>query len=184
MATQTTEPPAARAGDTLSFTKTLADYPASAGWVLSYALLKSGTRITFTASASGDDHAVSVAASTTASWAAGRYRLVGRVAKAGEAYTVVDTSLDVLPDLAAASTGYDARTHAQKTLDALEAWIENHDSAVAEYEIAGRRMKYIPVAELIKLRAAYQNEVAAETAAAGLAAGIKPKRRLLVRFNQ
>jgi hypothetical protein len=49
--------------------------------------------------------------------------------------------------------------HAEKTLAALESWIENHDPAVAEYEIDGRRMKYIAIPDLLTLRDRYRREV-------------------------
>ena len=137
----TVEPQSLRLGDTASWSRSLADYPASAGWVLSYALVKSGTRITFTASASGDDHLVSVPAATTTGWAAGTYQWQARVSKAGEAYTIGTGSIELLVDFATQASGYDARSHARKTLEAIKAWIEGRDMGVAEYEIAGRRLK-------------------------------------------
>ena len=178
----TSEPSSVRAGDLVTWTKTLDDYPANAGWVLSYALVKTGLRIAFTASASGADHLVSVPAATSAAWAAGSYQWVARVTKTTEIYTVGSGTLQILPDLAAASTGYDARTHAQKTLSALESWIEGRDIAVAEYEIAGRRLKTIGTGDLLKLRDRYRQEVKAEDNATRLAAGLSPRNKLQVRL--
>jgi hypothetical protein len=66
---------------------------------------------------------------------------------------------------------------------AIEAWLEGHDAAVAEYEIAGRRMKYIPTAELIKLRQRYLLEVANEKARANLAAGLGGGRKIQFRLS-
>lgn len=148
-----------RAGDTATWRRSLADYPASSGWVLSYVLVKAGTQITLTAAASGADHLVSVAPATTSGWAPGSYAWQERVALAGAIHTLSTGTLEIIASFAAATTGLDARSHAQKTLAALEAWIEGHDLAVAEYEIAGRRMQYIPIAELLKLRDAYRREV-------------------------
>ena len=51
--TPTTEPLRHPAGDTLAFTKTLADYPADDAWVLSYTLINGTHKITFAATASG-----------------------------------------------------------------------------------------------------------------------------------
>lgn len=180
--TPTTEPASIRAGDFATWTKTLGDYPASAGWVLSYALVKTGTRILFSATASGDDHLIAVPAATTAAWAAGTYTWSARVTKTTEVYTVGSGSIELLPDLAAASGGLDARSHAVKTLEALEAWIETRDAAVAEYEIAGRRMKFIPIGELLKMRDQYRREVASEDTAARLAAGLPARNKLQVRL--
>ena len=67
--------------------------------------------------------------------------------------------LFVLGECLLSALSLDARTHAEKTLEAIEAWIENHDPAVAEYEIAGRRMKYIPIDQLLKMRDQYRREV-------------------------
>ena len=64
----TSEPESLVAGDTVTWQKTLSDYPASDGWVLSYRLINAAGNIDITSSASGDDHLVSVAATATAGW--------------------------------------------------------------------------------------------------------------------
>lgn len=179
----TTEPSKLRAGDTATWTKTLADYPASAGWVLAYALVKSGTRITFTASASGDDHLVSVAPATTSGWAAGDYQWTAKVSLGGAVYTVASGAITIEADFSAAVSGLDARSHARTTLDAIEAWIEGRDMGVAEYEIAGRRLKTIPITELLKLRDRYRRDVRSEDDAARAAAGLPSRNKILVRFG-
>jgi hypothetical protein len=178
----TVEPQSLRLGDTASWSRSLADYPASAGWSLSYALVKTGTRITFTATASGDDHLVSVPAATTTGWTAGTYQWQARVSKAGEVYTIGTGSIELLVDFATQATGYDARSHARKTLEALEAWIEGRDVAVAEYEIAGRSLKTIPVPDLLKLRDRYRREVRSEQVASDLAAGLPNRNKIVVRI--
>jgi hypothetical protein len=154
----TAAPATLRAGDTASWQISLADYPAGDGWSLEYTLINAAGKITFTSAASGNDHRVTVAATTTAGWAAGNYAWQCRAKKGAEVYTVNTGTVDVLPDFATL-TASDQRSFAEKTLAALEAWIENHDLAVAEYEIAGRRMKYIPVAELLTLRDKFRREV-------------------------
>ena len=65
----------------------------------------------------------------------------------------------VLPSFAAAVSGLDARTHAQKTLDALEAWIESRDMGVAEYQIGDKQLKSLSIPDLLKLRDRYRREV-------------------------
>ena len=66
MADTLTDMPASfYAGDTLAFTKTVSDYPASSGWTLKYAMTQSGEQILFSSSADGDDHKVEVAAAVT-----------------------------------------------------------------------------------------------------------------------
>ncbi len=180
--TPTIEPSSVNAGDTWRWTRSLADYPASAGWALSYTLINASAKITVNASASGDDHAVTVAAATTAGYAAGTYDWRARVSKAGEVYTVGEGRITVRNAYAAST--FDARSHARKTLDAIEAVIEGRaSSSTAEYQIAGRQLKYIPVADLLALRDKYRAEVLREDAAAAVAAGLPDRRRVFVRFG-
>ncbi len=180
--TPTIEPSSVNAGDTWRWTRSLADYPASAGWALSYTLINASAKITVNASASGDDHAVTVAAATTAGYAAGTYDWRARVSKASEIYTVGEGRLTVRNAFSAAT--FDARTHARKTLDAIEAVIEGRaSSSTAEYTIAGRSLKHIPVADLLALRDKYRAEVLREDAAAAVAAGLPDRRRVFVRFG-
>ena len=180
----TSEPVSVRAGDTATWTKSLSDYPANQSWVLSYTLTKTGTRITFTASASGADHLVAVAAATTAAWAAGEYTWAARVTKTTEAYTIATGVVEVLADIATITAGSDARSHAKITLDALEAWIEGRDMGVSEYEIAGRRLRTISIPDLLKLRDRYRRDVGNEANAARAGAGLPSRNKLQVRFGR
>lgn len=168
------EPAALRAGDTWRWTRSLSDYPAP-GWVLKYRFKTSAaTGFEITASASGSDHSVSESDAITAGYTAGRYTWQAWVeGGSSEKYTVDEGTIEVLPDYRSgtAATALDDRSHARKMLDAIEAWLESRDMAVAEYQIAGRQMKYIPAAELIKLRSRYRLEVQAEESAARLARG-------------
>lgn len=164
------------AGDTLNFTTAVTDYPASEGWTLTHRLLPrtAGTPIVLTSAADSDDpdlHRTQASAATTAAYTAGDYSWVAYVTKAAERYTVAQGAIEILANPTAASA-MDLRTHAGKMLEAIEAWLESKDPAVAEYEIAGRRMKYIAPEELIKLRLRYMQEARGEAAAARLAAGL------------
>lgn len=179
--TPTTEPASLNAGDTARWLITLAEYPASAGWVLSYELVNATQRYTFSASAQGDDHLVSVPAATTAGWAAGAYDWRARAALAGDVFTVRQGKLSIAPSFGAA---VDGRSPARRMLDAVEATIEGRASSdTAEYEITGRRLKYIPVPELLKLRDRLRMDVRGEEAAAAVAAGLQRPGRVLVRFG-
>lgn len=179
----TTEPVSLRAGDTWKWTRTLADYPAGA-WALKYRFKSATSGFEITASASGTSHAVTVAASTTTGYAAGDYTWVAWVEAGSEKFTVDQGSVTVTPDYRAdsAATALDDRSHARKMLDAIESWLESRDPGVAEYEIAGRRMKYIQPAELIKMRNRYQSELLAETNAAKLAKGEGIGRKIQLRI--
>ena len=154
----TTEPTAIRAGDSASWQISESDYPAGAGWALTYTFINAAGKFSMASTADGDAHRIHVLPAVTAVYVAGNYAWQCVAADGTDAYTIRTGSIEVLPSFAA-SVSLDARTHAEKTLEAIEAWIENHDPAVAEYEIAGRRMKYIPIDQLLKMRDQYRREV-------------------------
>lgn len=161
----TTEPTTIRAGDFLSWTKTLADYPASAGWSLVYTLINGSSKITINASASGADHLVSVSALSSAAYAAGSYSWMARVTKATEVYTVDTGSMQVLPNLAALTT-FDGRSHAKVMVEAIEAAIQGRASSVQlRMAINNRSIEYLSPTELIKWLSFYRAEVAKEAQA-------------------
>lgn len=173
------EPARVTAGDTATWTRSLPDFPATDGWVLSYALVRTGVLLGITASAQGADHLVSVAAATTAAWQPGRYAWQASVARGAERHTIGTGYLEVLPDFAAQAGGHDGRSHARRVLEAVEAVIEGRASqAHAEYAIAGRQLKFIPIPELLALRDRYRAEVRAQDVAAGLRAAPRINVRL------
>lgn len=174
-----TEPSSIVAGDTAKWTRTLADYPADDGWSLGYEAVNAGTRLAFQATADGADHAIVLSATTTATYAPGAYDWRARVTKGAEVFTVGTGRLQVL---AAFDAAIDARSHARRTLEAIEATIEGRaSSSTGEYEVAGRKLKYIPIADLLVLRDRYRREVASEDAAAGVGKGLSG--RIQVRFG-
>lgn len=176
------EPTIVNPGDTVRWTRTLADYPASAGWVLTYTLLNAASKITITATASGDDHAVNVAASTSAAWSAGDYAWRAQVALAGDVFTVGEGRLTVAASFAAATL--DTRSSARKALEAVEAYLADPSNlAAAKYTIAGRSLDRFPLPDLWKHRDRLRFEVAREDAAARAAAGLPDTRRVFVRFG-
>jgi hypothetical protein len=180
----TTEPTTIRAGDLLSWSKTLSDYPASAGWALSYTLINASSKITINASASGADHLVSVAAATTGSYSAGGYTWIARVTKATEVYTIGQGSMQILPNLASLST-FDGRSHAKIMLEAIEAAIQGRASATQlRMSINNRSIEYLSPTELIKWLSFYRAEVAKEAQAETIRkTGVNP-RNIGVRFHR
>jgi hypothetical protein len=184
MTIPTSEPLAVVAGDTLKWTRSLADYPASAGWVLAYKLVNASAVISVSSSADGDNHAVSVAAATTAAWVAGEYRWTAYVTKSAERYTVGDGSITVKPNLASA-IATDTRTQAQKAIDDLLAAMATYTATnghVQSYQIAGRQMTYRSMADIEKALRFWKKQRADEVTAERLAAGLQPKNRILVRL--
>jgi len=161
-----TEPTSIRAGDSAIWTISDPDYPAGAGWALTYTFINVAGKFSIASTASGDSHAVHVLPAVTALYAAGDYAWQCVASDGTDAVTIRTGTITVIASFAAATT-LDARSFAQKTLAALEAWIENHDQGVAEYEIAGRRMKYIPITDLLKLRDQFKNEVRRQSGQSG-----------------
>ena len=182
--TATTEPSRVTAGDTVTWLKSLSDYLATNGWVLSYTLINGTAKITITATASGAEHLASVAAATTAGWTAGTYTWQAVVTKAAERYTVGQGVIVVAPNLAAATT-FDTRSSARKTLEAVNTALESYGSKayLHMYEINGRKQQFHTPGEFLAFRSKLMAEVAREDNATRLAAGLAPRNQLYVRFN-
>lgn len=180
------EPTSFTAGDTVAWTRSLADYPASAGWVLSYRFISPTSKFDVTGSASGDDHAVTVAAATSAGYTAGTYQWQGYVTLALERHTVGSGTTVVEPNLAAVSAaGYDNRTPARKALDALNAGLETFGSNahVQSYQIGDREMRYRTFADFMAARDRLALEVRREEDATRAQQGQPSRNRLRVVFR-
>lgn len=183
------------AGDTLKFTTQVPAYPASAGWTLTYRLVpqSSGSAIPIIATPLGEDYQVEVSAADTADWAPGAYSWAAYVTLGAERYTVdgwvIDgelvpsgSALTIKPDPGIVSA-YDNRSFARRSLEAIEAVLENRASLdQEEYTINGRSLRRTPVDELWMLRSRFQAEVRNEDARARLAAGLGATGKLQVRF--
>lgn len=174
------------AGDTLDFTTSTPDYPASAGWGVVYKLIPrtAGTVITITSTASGDDHLSQVGSSTTATWAAGTYSWVCYAVKAAERYTLQTGSITVDADPGVV-TALDTRSSARKALDAVNLALESYGSRayMQGYEINGRRQQFHSPGEFLAFRDKLKAEVAREDNAARIAAGLSPRNQIHVRFT-
>ena len=168
------------AGDTWAWTKALADYPASAGWSLSYAFrLQQGSGLLdITASASGDNFAITVAASNTSALKSGIWLWASYVTLAGARYSVGTGTLTVKPNLALITFDTDLRSDAKQAYDnALVAW--KKVSMGQTVMLNDRTYTQFTITELIKYvdrcKADYARELQGEAVAAGLSAGNKIK---------
>lgn len=177
-----TEPASINAGDTIKWTRSLADHPADAGWALTYTFINAAGKFTVTATASGSDHLATLSATASAALLPGDYDWRAQASLAGEVYTVGSGRCTVNPSFGARVL--DTRSQARRTLQAIEDTLEGRaGSAVAEYEIAGRRLKNIPLPELLTLRDRLRQDVAREDAASAIAAGQQPRGRIQVRYG-
>jgi hypothetical protein len=181
----TKEPTEFAAGDTIKWTRELADYPASASWVLTYALRNAVSQIDVTASAVGDVHSITIAASVSAAFAPGSYGWAAYVSKAGERYEVGTGTLTIRPNLAAKAP-LDTRTQARKAADDLNVALSTFRSSggrVKRYRIGDREMEFESVTELLTLLRRWEAVAQAEEKAAALASGSGlSSGRLQVRF--
>jgi len=180
--TPTTEPATLIAGDTAIWLRSLPDYSAANGWTLTYTLINATAKITFAAISQGDNHLITVDAATTAAWTAGSYEWRAQVSKSGEVHTIASGNITISAGYSGAS--FDARSHARKALEAVEAYLENPNNlSAASYEIAGRKLQRLGIPDLLSLRDRYRFEVSQEAALARLARGLPDPRRVLVRFG-
>jgi len=148
----------------------------------------SGTPISVSAGATADnlEFEIEVASATTATWAAGTYSAFALVTLSGERKTVHIGEVTILANPGTATT-FDVRSDAKQTLDALrtalKTYATNSQGHIAEYEIAGRRMKFRSSAEIIEQIRYWERIVADETVAERLAAGLSSGRKVYTRFT-
>lgn len=137
------------AGDSIAWTKTFSDFPASDGWTLSYALTKSDNQIVFESTPDGNDHLIDLAATTTAIWTSGEYAYQAYCTKAAERYQVDQGLVSVLPNLAAQSTGYDALPYCFTVRDAIVAVLEQRATeSQTSIAVGGRQISEMSHDEL------------------------------------
>lgn len=153
------------AGVTLDLSLAVSAYPAPT-WSLTLYLRGPGA-IDLPAQADGPVHQILATASITAAWASGQYWWTLRATDGVTVEDVDSGSVEISPNLAAAGSAFDGRSHARRVLDAIEAVIEGRAARDQQsYTIAGRTLQRTPIADLLMLRTRYRAEVAAEEARA------------------
>lgn len=176
------------AGTTLKFTVSLPDYPASAGWVLSYRLAPRvvGSAIDVTSTASGADHLVNVAKGTTAGWVPGTYGVLAWVDNGTDRFPVSSESGEIVvtPNPATLASGVDQRSGAEIALTNVQALLQGKASTgVQSYTINGRELSSYSLPDLMRLEHKLKTDVDRERVAAGKPAlyGGTRIQRILVR---
>lgn len=154
------------AGDTLKvdFAGLANDYPVAAGNAVAvlFVPIAGGTPESIAASDGSDQWSLIVPAATSDGWVPGLYRWAVRVTNGGEKVTANSGTIYVDPD--PADTSVDARSHARKVLDALDATIEGRASQT-DLETTfddGRAIKRLSHKELVDMRKIYAGKVSAE----------------------
>lgn len=162
-------PTTLRAGDSVSWSDSLADYSSIDGWVLKYAL-RGPHEIDIEATGTGTDHDVVLVRADTEDYLPGEYAWVAYVENVTDRVTLATGTLNVQPDLVAGSA---APSHAKKMLDAIQAVLEKKASKLqSEYTVDGNMLKFMTYDELIKAMNFYGRLYRREQEKAGL----KPKR--------
>jgi hypothetical protein len=182
---KTSVPPQLSAGDSLKWLISVGNFPASIGWTLHYTFNNAANSISFDSTASGDNHSINIGPATTASWAAGDYKYVAWVDGVdGERHTINTGTIKVLPNLAAASSGFDNRSPAKKCLDDLNAAFAEYGNKAytQEYSIGDRRMKFNTPGDFLAFRSKVQAEVNRELAVENRLLGNPSASKILVRY--
>lgn len=178
----TNEPQELVAGDTWAWTRSLSDYSA-ATWTLTYYFKNASANFSFAASASGTDHAVSVAKATTAAYAAGTYAWEAYVDDGTSRYRVDHGSLEVLADMSAAGN-IDKRSHWRIVLDNVEPVLQNRATQdQLSYSINGRSLQRMPISDLLDLYDRAKGAVAKEDALDRSRNGLGSSSKIKVRFS-
>jgi hypothetical protein len=162
------EPAYFNAGDSVTWSISDGDYPAGS-WTLKYALVNASGQILIASTADGADHLVSLAASVTDDYIAGTYSWQSYVENgtATERYPRGSGVMEIRPNYAVKTAGYDARTWTKITLDAIQARLSG-DASTAQLS---RRVGDLSVQEMsldqlldveAKLKARYDSEVESE----------------------
>lgn len=179
------EPTAFRAGDSVAWTVSLPDYPATSGWTLKCRLLApSGIATDLTVTPNGDDYDVSVSPANSANWPAGSASLVKIVENDPQRITLGASPVTILPNLATVGN-FDGRTPNAIALADAEAALAAHLAGgklhVESYTIGDRAMKFRTVQDIRDLIAHYRAAVVKETALQSLFNGGQPPGRCYYR---
>lgn len=154
------EPTQLHAGDSVTWSRDVPDRPASAGWGLRY-VFSGPDRHTVDALLT-TPYQVQISAEVTAGWAPGLYKWVALAFRGDQRLTIASGTITVAPNFETADPS-DARSHAQRMLDMIEAALEKRiPKDQQSYEIDGMRLDRIPIERLDALRTKYRRELQRE----------------------
>jgi len=155
-----------------SFTVPSATLPTSI--VFAYASTGSNATITGSFTQVGTTTYVTLGSSYTATLVAGSAQL----------YVVTSNIPTLIDTVTIADITTITETHAQKCLSAIEATLEGRaTSEVSELQIGGRMIKYIPLSDLLKLKAYYTKAVADELKQIKIQSGLGSGNKINIRFR-
>ena len=141
------------------------EYPASAGWTLTYALNCATQRYIVAANdvvADGDGFTVTIPSTETKTWAPGEYLWLAILQNAGTGARVTGAAgrISIQPDVLDASTAIDTRSREEIALENICALLAGRaGDGVREYKIGDRELSRYSIDELMKLKSYFAAEV-------------------------
>lgn len=145
-------------GRALSITVELDGYPAPTWSGTLY--LRGPAQIDITSTADATALLFAATAVITTTWTAGEYSYQLSLTDGSEVTTVEVGRTEIFKDLSLITTAQDARTHAKKVLEAIEAVLENRASTdQMSYQINNRQLSRMPIKDLLLMRDRYALEV-------------------------
>ena len=191
----TTEPTQITRGTTVRWTRSLADYLASDGWTLNYALRGPSSDDVICTATQTDLHLAELAATLAAGSSAspctarlepGRYYWQSYAASGLQRFAIGAGEFDVVDSLfTRPTTGrtYDGRSTARRIVDAIDAILSGTANlAEASISVDGRSLSNRPLTELLTVRDKFARIVEQERKAAAVANGLDPENSIRVRF--
>lgn len=182
------EPNIIYAGDKVEWTESNSDYPASSGWTYKCRIINSAGKFDIVSIANDDDHDVTLTSVVTATYTTGKYMMQPYYEHTdGTKELMARKEIEVLPYLLGVTT-YDYRSHAQTTLDLIEAAIERRAtkeqlSITVSTPQGSRALQNFTIKELIEVREYYQALVNDELTKNKIEAGESPGGRVLLQFE-
>lgn len=167
-------------GDSYSWSETESLYPASDGWIINYSLVNATAIVSFSSAADVDAHDFTISTTITDTWKPGQYSYQRYVTDGTEKITLNRGTVEIKQNFITAG---DRRSHAAKTLDAIQAVIEKRATVDQEnYTINGRSLTRMNISDLLKFRDIYRAELAREKNAEKIANGLGTRQTIRTRF--
>lgn len=155
----TSIPATITAGDSVAITLTLADYPASDGWSVSWALAGPSV-LTVTSTADDDDHLLDATIAQTSALTAGLYEWTLRATLSTYSRVFSTGRITIDPDLASAGDG-DFTSWEETTIVVLRAAIAGTiEGGMKMHMINGRQVMELSLEEQLKTLAMLESRQA------------------------
>lgn len=183
------EPQRIAAGDNLSWTRTITNYP-STNWALTYVIRGPRRIYRFNANANAGAFTVTLDSNVTANWTPGLYAIGAFVTQGSEQVQVkcAFPRLEVTPNLNLSANntvkGTDPRSWAEQTLAVVEDTITKLlNRTVASANVNGNAYTLANISELYTVRERLKSEVRRQQQQEKLNAGCGASNKIGVRFK-